>query len=129
MTDIKQVKAKRTALSQTPPAKPAVAPPEPPVAPASPARRAQICAETFLTACQATFASIGPSQSAMASDVNALAREMTGLAQSNLTAAADSMAALLSAKSLTDAVEAQLGLPGIASTRSLMARPGSASSA
>jgi hypothetical protein len=71
-------------------------------------RRQKQVGETFVTACQATLASIGASQSAVASDVRAMALEVTGIASSNLTAAGDSMTALLGAKSLTDAVEIQL---------------------
>jgi hypothetical protein len=73
-----------------------------------PMRRQKQVGETFVTACQATLASIGASQSAVASDVRAMALEVTGIASSNLTAAGDSMTALLGAKSLTDAVEIQL---------------------
>jgi hypothetical protein len=57
---------------------------------------------------QATLASIGKSQTAIASDVTALALEMSGLASSNLTAAGDSVTALLRARSFADAVEIQL---------------------
>ena len=57
---------------------------------------------------QAALASIGKSQTAIASDVTALALEMSGLASSNLTAAGDSVTALLRARSFADAVEIQL---------------------
>ena len=46
---------------------------------------------------------------AVASDMTAMALEMSSLAASSLTAAGDGVAALLAARSLVDAVEAQLG--------------------
>ena len=56
-----------------------------------------------------TIASIGESQTAVASNVTAMALEMNGLAHANLTAASEGMAALFGAKSLVDAIEIQLG--------------------
>ncbi|HVH77858.1 MAG TPA: phasin family protein [Stellaceae bacterium] len=67
-------------------------------------------ADKLLNACRATLASIGASQAAIASDITAMALEVSGLARSNLTAAGDSMTALFQAKSLVDAVEIQFGL-------------------
>ena len=110
MSETKQSKVKRTAPRAMPPTEPVAALPKTPAVPALPAPyRVPAGGETFLSAFQASFASLGASQSAVASDVNAMALEMNGLARSNLTAATDSVAALLAAKSLADAVEVQLG--------------------
>ena len=57
----------------------------------------------------ATLASLGESQMAVASDMTAMALEMSGFARSHLTVAGDSVMALMNARSLVDAVEAQLG--------------------
>ena len=54
-------------------------------------------------------AAIGESQCAIASGIAALTLELTGFAQRHLTAAGDSAAALIGARTLADAVEIQLG--------------------
>jgi hypothetical protein len=72
-------------------------------------RPQQAGADKLFAAYWETLASIGQAQAAMASNVTAIALEMSGLARSNLTAAGDSVAALFGAKSLADAVEIQLG--------------------
>jgi len=66
-------------------------------------------ADRYFIAYRATLASFGESQMAVASDMTAMALEMSSLAASSLTAAGDGVAALLAARSLVDAVEAQLG--------------------
>ena len=121
MSDERQAKAKRAAsspqiVSETPipapeTAEPAVALPEPEPRAALPMPRPEMPrgADRCFAAYRATLASISESQAAIASDMTAMALEMSGLARSNLTAAGDSVAAFLSARSLVDAVEAQLG--------------------
>jgi hypothetical protein len=84
--------------------------PEPVVALPVPApRRQQAGADKLLNACHATLASICASQTAIASDMTAMALEIGGLTRSNLTAAGDSVTALFGSRSLVDAVEVQLG--------------------
>lgn len=65
--------------------------------------------ERWFAAYRATLASMSESQAAIASDAVALSLEMTGLTRSYLTAAGDSAVAFFTARSLVDAVEAQLG--------------------
>jgi len=117
MSEDKQVRVKRTVSAP----KPAAAASSEPAATLEPQtepsaalpvpirRRAQTGADELLATYQAALTSIGASQSAIASDVAALALEISGMARSNLTAAGDSFAALLSAKSVVDAVEIQIG--------------------
>lgn len=64
--------------------------------------------ERWFAAYRATLASMGESQAAIASDAVALSLEMTGLTRSYLTAVGDSAVAFFTARSLVDAVEAQL---------------------
>jgi hypothetical protein len=116
MSDEKQPRARRV----VPPAKaaantvkPVAVPlpePQPVVALPAPIRRpAPVGTEKLYAAYQETWTKIGQSQTVIASDVAALALEMSGLARANLTAATESMAALFGAKSLVEAVEIQLG--------------------
>jgi len=121
MSDEKQGDAKRAAAPQqtdpeiaeampeTP--QPAVALPEPEARATLPAPIPELPhgADRYFVAYRAMLASIGESQAAIASGVTAMALEMSGLARSNLTAAGDGVTALLRARSLVDAVEAQLG--------------------
>jgi hypothetical protein len=72
-------------------------------------RRPPTGGEAMFAAYHRTIASIGESQTAVASNVTAMALEMNGLARANLTAASEGMAALFGAKSLVDAIEIQLG--------------------
>ena len=65
--------------------------------------------QAMIAAYHRTIASIGESQTAVASSVTALALEMNGLVRANLTAASEGMAALFAATSLVDAIEIQLG--------------------
>ena len=65
--------------------------------------------ERWFVAYRETLASMGESQAAIASDAAALSLEMSGLTRSYLTAAGDSAVAFFTARSLVDAVEAQLG--------------------
>jgi hypothetical protein len=118
MSETKSTKAKRAVPSPEAIAEPAPALPAQtlsnvvalPVPPSPPQSRAQdFGADKLFAAYRATLASIGAPQAALASDVTAMALEMSGLARSNLTAAGDSVTALLSARSLVDAVEIQLG--------------------
>jgi hypothetical protein len=121
MSDEKQGKVKRAATApQTAPEtaatmseapEPAATMPEPEMKAALPAPvpELQRGADQCFAAYRATLASIGESQAAIASDVTAMALEMSGLTRSNLTMAGDSVTALLRASSLVDAVEAQLG--------------------
>jgi hypothetical protein len=123
MSEDKQAKVKRT-IAPKPTAEPVVsampeaeaAPaavlpePEPVVAPPVPMpRRQQAGADKLLNACYATLASICASQTAIASDMTAMALEIGGLTRSNLTAAGDSVTALFGTRSVVDAVEIQLG--------------------
>lgn len=88
----------------------AMALPEPEVKPALPVPLPQPRgADRYYTAYRATLASVGESQAAVASNMMAMALEMSGLARSSLTIAGDSVSALLTARSLVDAIEAQLG--------------------
>ena len=86
------------------------APPMPVAALPAPIRPQPPSADKLLNACHATLASICASQTAIASDVTAMALEIGGLTRSNLTAAGDSVTALLGSRSLADTVEIQLGL-------------------
>jgi len=84
--------------------------PEPVAAlPAPIQHQQQTSADKLLNACHATLASICASQAAIASDMTAMALEIGGLTRSNLTAAGDSVTALLGSRSLVDTVEIQLG--------------------
>jgi hypothetical protein len=65
-------------------------------------------ADSYFTAYRATLASFGESQMAVASDMTAMALEMSSLAASSLMAAGDGVAALLTARSPADAVEAHV---------------------
>ena len=123
MSEDKQARVRRTpaskptaetAVSAPPEAEivPAAALPEPEPVVALPVptpRRQQAGADKLLNACHATLASICASQTAIASDVTAMALEIGGLACSNLTAAGDSVTALLGSRNLVDTVEIQLG--------------------
>jgi hypothetical protein len=115
MNETKPTKAKRAVSSLAAITEPAPALPEPALSnvaalPLPPQHHMQdFGADKLFAAYRATLASIGASQAAIASDVTAMALEMSGLARSNLTAAGDSVAALISARSLVDAVEIQLG--------------------
>jgi hypothetical protein len=73
-------------------------------------RRPQASGEAMFAAYHRTIASIGESQTAVASNFTAMALEMNRLAHANLTAASEGMAALFAATSLVDAIEIQLGL-------------------
>lgn len=91
---------------------PAAALPEPEPVVALPAlvrRGQQAGGDRLLNACHATLASIFATQAAIASDMTAIALEIGGLARSNLTAAGDSVTALLGSRNLADTVEIQLG--------------------
>lgn len=83
--------------------------PEAKLALSAPVAEAQRSSDRYFAAYREALASIGESQAAVASDMTAMALEMSGVACANLTAASDSVAALLTARSLVDAVEAQLG--------------------
>jgi len=84
--------------------------PEPvPALPAPTPATARTSADRFVSAYQQTLASIGQAQTAVASDVAAMALEIGGRTRANLTAAGDSATALLKAKSLTEMVEIQIG--------------------
>jgi hypothetical protein len=115
MSDIKQPRPKRpTPAPETNAAPEVPSLPEPPViaalpAPTSRLRPATAGADVLLAAYRRTLASVGESQSAVASDVTAMALEMNGLARASLTAASETMVALFGAKSLANAVEIQLG--------------------
>jgi Phasin protein len=123
MSEEKQAKVRRTpapkpaaepAVSATPEveAAPAAALPAPDPVPALPAlisRRQEAGADKLLNACHATLASICASQTAIASDVTAMAPEIGGLTRSNLTTAGESVTALLGSQNLVDAFEIQLG--------------------
>jgi hypothetical protein len=94
-----------------PGAEPMAALPAPMAALPAPAiAQQQAGVDELLAACHTTLASIGKSQSDIASDMTAMAIEMSGLTRSNLTAAGDGVTALLTARSLADAVEIQFGL-------------------
>jgi len=114
MSDDKQAKAKEKRIAPRPPTAlepvvPAPLEPEPMAAlPALIPREPRARPDKFLSACRATLASIGQSQTAVVSDVTAMALEIGGQTRANLTAAGDSVAALLKARSLVDAVEIQL---------------------
>lgn len=109
MSEGGQTKVKRAvtpvqALNE--PVAPVLAEPEPIPAPPAP-RPAD--AEKVFDAYKSALASIGETQTAIASDIMTMALEMTGLARSNLTATGDSLAALLAARNLVDVVEIQIG--------------------
>jgi hypothetical protein len=127
MSEDKQVRGKRIAAPK-PIAAPAVAlspeaeiapaaalpAPEPVAAlPAPPLPQAlpkpQEAADKLLKTCHATVASVCASQAAVASDVAAMVLEIGGLTRSNLTAAGDSVTALLGSRNLADAFDIQLG--------------------
>jgi hypothetical protein len=123
MSEDKQARVKRT-IAPKPAAEPAVsAPPEVEAVPAAvlpepepvvalpvpTRRRQQTGADKMLNACHATLASICASQTAIASDMTALALEIGGLTRSNLTAAGDGVTALLGSRNLVDTLEIQLG--------------------
>jgi hypothetical protein len=127
MSEDKQIRGKRIAAPK-PIAEPAVVPapeaetapaatlpaPEPvaalsaPLLPQAPPQP-QEAADKLLKTCHAAVASICASQTAIAFDVTAMALELGGLTRSNLTAAGDSVTALLGSRNLADAVEIQLG--------------------
>lgn len=124
MSEDKQGKTKRPASSReaTEPVAPVEAKPTPAVEAAealpapeqlatlpAPVPETQRATDRYFAAYRATLASIGESQAAIASDMTAFALEMSGFARSNLTAAGDSVTAMLTARSLVDAVEVQLG--------------------
>jgi hypothetical protein len=114
MSDDKQGKSRRVAQFPKAVPNPTVSalPVHEPVALPAPIpmlRPQQAGTDKLFAAYWETLASIGQAQAAMASNVTAMALEMSGLARSNLTAAGDSVAALFGAKSLADAVEIQLG--------------------
>lgn len=96
------VGALETAAAALPPPEPTVSLPAPVP---EPARDTDRCFAAY----RAALSSIGESQAAVASDVTAMALEMSGLARANLTVAGDSVTAFLRARSLVDVVEAQLG--------------------
>jgi Phasin protein len=120
MSDEKHGKAKRAAapqqteletaqtVSETPEQTAALPQPEARVALPAPVPELPHGVDRYFAAYRAMLASIGESQAAVASDVTAMALEMSGLARSNLTAAGDGVTAFLGACSLVDAVEAQL---------------------
>jgi hypothetical protein len=109
MSDEKQAKTKHTTKADLPEVS-AEALPEPVTALPLPMPRPQMTgAETFLASYRATLASIGEAQAAVASDVTAMALEVSGMARANLTSAGDSVTALLGARNFADAVEIQLG--------------------
>jgi hypothetical protein len=123
MSEDKQAKVKRAAAPK-PTAEPEVsAPPEAEAAPIAalpepdpvvalpvPIRRRQpAAADKLLSACHATLVSICASQTAIASDVTAMALEIGSLTRSNLTATGDGVMALLGSRSFVDTVEIQLG--------------------
>jgi len=131
MSDDKQPKTKRAApLPRTvdePVAQvvePAISAPEPAapapepivVAPAAPKTALPVRVsepsrggERWSDAYRAILVSMSESQVAIASDTAALSLEMSGLTRSYLTAAGDSAVAFFTARSLAEAVEAQLG--------------------
>ncbi|HTQ34754.1 MAG TPA: phasin family protein [Stellaceae bacterium] len=65
--------------------------------------------DRMLDAYHMALTSFGATQAAVASDVTAMAVELSGLARSNLTTTGDSVIALFGAKNMVDAVEIQLG--------------------
>jgi hypothetical protein len=104
--------AEVTPIAALPEPDPVVALPQPDPVVALPApiqRPQQAGADKMLDVCHATFASICASQAAIASDMTAMALEIGGLTRSNLTAAGDSVTALLGSRNLADTVEIQLG--------------------
>ena len=74
-----------------------------------PRHSTQNMTEQMLAAYRTSLASVSESQRAVASDMKALALEMTGLAQTTFTDAGDSAGALIRARTLADAVEIQFG--------------------
>jgi Phasin protein len=132
MSEDKQAKAKRTTPPQSAvkapsiPEPAAVPQPEAATARAQPDRvtvlpapvaalpapvpaRPRAQADRMLGACHAALASVGAAQAAIAGDVTAMTLELCGLTRANLTAAGDSIVTLLDARTMTDAVEIQLG--------------------
>lgn len=69
---------------------------------------AQSTSENMLSTYRTALASFGDSQRAVAGGVKAMTLEMTGLAHAAVTDAGNSAAAMIRAKSLTDAVAIQL---------------------
>lgn len=122
MSDEKQPKAKRpvTPLQSSEMAVPmgtepassaeALPAPQPLVALPAPVTEVRRAADRGLSVYHATVAAIGESQAAIASDLTAMALEMSAVTRSNLTAAGDGLTAMLSARSFADLVEAQLGV-------------------
>jgi hypothetical protein len=125
MSDDRQFKAKRgfppagePTPAALPPAGEAAAPPAPAALPPAAAvealpapvrREVESGADKVFSAYWAAIASFSQSQRAVASDIAEMALEIGGLARGNMTAAGDSVAALCKARSMTDAVEIQLG--------------------
>jgi hypothetical protein len=83
--------------------------PKPALALPRPAAEPERVAERGFVAYRAAWMSMSESHSAIASDVTEMALEMTEMAHANLKAAGDGLTAFLKARSLVDAVEAQLG--------------------
>lgn len=123
MSDSNQARVKRAApapqLTHEPAAPVEVTAPEPeaaelaeptptPTLPTPVTRRAP-GADRYFAAYAATLATIGESQAAVASDLTAMTLEMSGLTRASLMAVGDGLTALLTARNLVDAVEAQLG--------------------
>jgi hypothetical protein len=109
MSEGGQTKVKRAVASVqalTEPVTPVLPEPKPMLALPAPQ---QAAAEKVLDAYKSALASIGETQTAIASDIMTIALEMTGLARSNLAATGDSLAALLAARNLVDVVEIQIG--------------------
>jgi hypothetical protein len=114
-----EAKAKRAAPAIPPaasasppaPALPAAIPvvPSPAEIPVVARRRAEAASKDMLAFGRATLAIVAESQAAMARGFEAVALEMTGLARSGIATAGDSATALLGAKTLADAMEAQIG--------------------
>ena len=102
--------AEPEAAAAIPPTAPAVSRSDPVTAlpvpvPAEP----QAEPDRVLGACHAALASVGAAQAAIAGDVTAMTLELCGLTRANLTAAGDSLATLFGARTMTDAIEIQLG--------------------
>lgn len=114
MSDEKSAKPRAVKPGATAAGEPAAealpAPPAVSTLPAPAAEQARTADDKLLKACHVAAASIGAAQSAVASDVTAMALEVNGMAHAGFAAAGDSVAALFRARSLADAVEIQLGL-------------------
>ena len=76
--------------------------------PAIARRRSEAVSKEMLAVGRVALASFAESQAAMARGFEALALEMTGFARAEIAAASDSAIAMLGAKTLADAVEAQI---------------------